>query len=235
MEELLKKYNKEDKLLIKNTMAKLKKNSNSYFLDMYQYNLLKSILNKLNMKYNVYNENLDRKIIYLENLDVVMLKVIPKVKNKLLHKDYMGAIYNMGIAINQIGDVIVSDDCGYFYTFNNIKDYYINNLFIVGNIEVEVVEIEEIEIEKKYINKSISCSSLRADNIISKLYNLSRKEASKKIINSDLIVNSIVLKNGVKELKIGDIVSMSKHGKFRINDFKINKKNKYIIDIDIYI
>ena len=109
--ELLKNYNKDDKIFLNNILDKIDKNLNknisiiTSFLDMHEFEITIMLLNKFKVKYEVFNiqDMLERKVIvllsdYEENYlfdEIKCVKIIPKTKDKLKHKDYMGALYNI--------------------------------------------------------------------------------------------------------------------------------------------
>ncbi len=237
------KHSKEERIFLKNIHESIKKNKefSSEYLDQSQSEMVKSFLNKIKITHNIYdfNQLFDKKIITV-NIDypnnIICLKIIPKIKNKLKHKDYMGAIYNLGLSESKLGDIIVMDDCGYLFTIKFIEEYIKNNLLYVGNSEVviETVEEKNIEFQKQHNIKKIFTSSLRIDTIVSKTFNLSREESSKKITKKEVLINDILTTNKNKELKIKDNITVKKLGKFIIEDYNINQKNKYVITIKIY-
>ncbi len=225
------KLSKEDKLFVKNNLDRLNRNMNTYFLNIYEFNLLSNLLNR---NYKVFNENIEKKVIYINKLEISLLKITPKTKRKLEHKDYMGAIYNLGIKEEKIGDIICADE-GYLYIFKDMVNYVINNLTMVGNIPVTVEEIDiDTQLNKSFLLTNIHVSSLRNDIILAHLFNISRKETLNKIMTGDLFINSININKGVKEVKIDDIITLKKCGKFKVLSYKVSKKNKYIVEIMLY-
>ena len=107
-ELLLKSYNKDDKIFLNNMFDKIERNLNknisilTSFLDLHEFEITIMLLNKCNVKYEVFNVQniLERKVIILLSEyekdylfdEVKCVKVIPKTKDKLKHKDYMRSI-----------------------------------------------------------------------------------------------------------------------------------------------
>ena len=245
MNNEIEKYNKEDRIILKNIINKYelckkgRQITNIEFYDSYEINLIISFLNKLKIPYHIYDIDnfLEKKLITFkeEQQNLTLLKI--KSKNKLLqHKDYMGAIYNIGISPNKIGDIILIEDVCYFFTGKNLVNYFETNLITVGNslVEVEEVPIDSINYQRTYtyINKSLV--SLRLDVALAKLYNLSRSDIQKKISSKDVIVNSLVTTNSIKNIKENDKISFKKYGKVIINKININSKGKYVVEFKIY-
>ncbi len=127
-----------------------------------------------------------------------------------------------------IGDIILDNNACYVFILKEIEKYIINNLTYVGKNEVQLEKIsiksDEIKnISVKYKDVNIIVPSLRADAVISSLYNLSRNEVKNKIEAGDLVINSREMYFVSEILRPNDIVSVRKCGKF-----KVRRNNKSI-------
>ncbi len=258
--KILEKYNiKEDKILVANILDLINKFYiydyvlNSKFLNIYEKNIAIDVLNYFNVKYRIFsdNENIERNVIFLipeyienvrEEIDkkIKVLKIIPKCKNKLLHKDYMGAIYSLGIDQKNIGDIFNINDYGYVFLFSENIIYFENNLLFVSNTEVKlnilsIYDQEIVNLKNNYNEIIINVRSLRIDLILSEIYKLSRNESKEKIENGDLFINSVNMYFPAYEIKENDIISFKKCGKIRISNFLGNTKSgNYKVKVKIY-
>ena len=214
--QIIKMYTKkDDKIFIGNLFDIINQFENSNrlcstnFLNLYEQNIAVSILNRLNIKFIKSNiiEDMEKNIFFLipkyvkENIDktdicsleISCIKVTAKNCN-LLHKDYMGAIYNLGINEDMIGDIFLINNVCYIFIQNEVLDFVLNNLEYVG-----------------------------------------RRKVKEKIENGDLVINSQVLYFPAYTLKINDIISFSKVGKFKIEDIQeITKNGKKRIHVKKY-
>lgn len=249
---------KEMKMLVSSVLDKAikfeKTDSISFtnFLNINELNIVKRALDYLNIKYfefyiNSYIEKRNLAFIpeYLENKKddifkehVSCIKIVPKVKGKLQHKDYMGAIYSLGIKREVIGDIIVRDSVAYFFCMKNVEEYFIYNLTSVGRqeIELKVLDLYSDEVKNlssKFIEKDYIIPSLRVDAMLSEVYNLSRSETKEKIVKGDLYINdrNIFYPNTI--ISNGDIVSFRKCGKLRVGE-EIRKTKNLNIVLRIY-
>lgn len=154
--------------------------------------------------------------------------------NKIEHRNVLGAVHNLGINFNRIGDIIVTGSEVYIFVDEEISDYIIMELTKIGrvNLEFEKVDPKEIVIEKKYDDFEIVSSSFRIDAIVAKITNKSRSKV-KEFQNQEFIkLNHIIVKNGEKNCNIGDIISIRKYGRYIIKETTQNKKSlKYRIKI----
>lgn len=220
------------------------------FLDPYERFLAKSILNRFEDINYLEDGGLDdseRKIIsiypyYFGEADIEdklsFLRINYPVSG-LSHKDFLGAILNMGITREKLGDLYVHDEHAFAIVKNEIKDYILYNLSKVSNHNVKIREtqrgrLESVEEEFKEINKFVS--SLRLDTIISTIYNLSRQN-SLKLIRSDRIkVNFKPVNKPSIELNEGDLISAKGYGRSTFHSINgTSKKGNYNITIRILI
>lgn len=153
---------------------------------------------------------------------------------KLQHKDYMGAIYSLGVKREKIGDIFVCNGCGYVMCIPSIKDYILLNLITVGKEKVSINEIdisseEFMNISINFVSKEIIIPSLRLDTVISKIYNVSRNEVKQKIQSGDVFVNYIRAIKPNQILKQMDIVSVRGYGKFGVGKTLRQTKNTNIV------
>ena len=258
--KILNRYSKKEEKIFASSIIDLINKFNisnhvmhSKFLNLYEKNIAISILNLFEVKYYLAFESdeIERNVIflipdYIEDVKSIIcenikcIKIIPNVKEKLLHKDYMGVIYSLGVEQNMIGDIFANNEYGYFFLFNESIEYFENNLLSVGRVSVklEVKEINDNEIlnlKNKYKEIKINVKSLRVDLILSEIYNLSRNETKLKIENGDLFINSVNTFFVAEEVKENDIISFKRCGKLRIDKLLGNSKSgKFIVNVKIY-
>lgn len=251
---------KDDKMLISKVIDKANKSELSdimtytNFLDLFELNSITPILNNLKISYRVLelNDNTEKKnIVFMpqnmqDNIDdikndiLACIKIEPKSKDILKHKDYMGSIYSLGLKREVIGDIFVQNSCGYLICIKTAKEYILNNLFKVSNQNVMVKEVnilsEEVQtLDVEFKDIKIISPSMRADAILSEVYNLSRSEVKDKISRSDLYINSKNSFYGSELLEENDIVSFRKYGKIKIGPIiRTTKNDKIEISIKKY-
>lgn len=186
--------------------------------------------------------------------DISILKILFKNNNKyidnysLTHRDYLGALINLGIKREYIGDIYIIKDNNYIkeaiiFIKSSIKEIIINDLKRVKRSEVIIKELDLIKdydsyinlISFNYIDLKIKVISLRLDLIISKTFNLSREEV-KEIINKERVfINGETITNPSYSFinKENIRISIKGIGKFiyvNKEDY-LTKKNKYIVNI----
>ena len=223
---------------IDNTIEKILNGSSTLFLDS---NELKEVTCKLkNKKYNIYYpySESDKVILYNSNKPKVSLFEI-KCSEKLRHQDILGSILSLNINSSYLGDIIVDNDKYYFYILSELSSFIKDNLSMIGN---KKIVLEEIDIDilkdykRKYEEHTIIVSSLRIDNVISKIINTNRKIVLDKINNKEIILNYEVLTKSSYNLKENDVFSIRKYGKYKyIRIINNTKKDNLIIKYLKYI
>lgn len=221
-----------------NSIQKLMSGKHTYFLDEKEF---KDISFKLkNKNYEIYKPYKDSEKVILYNNeipDVSLYKI--NCLDKLRHQDILGSIMNLGISSSYLGDIIIDNDNYYFYIISTLDNFIKDNLNKIGSkfITLEKIDIKLLEsYERKYEENEIIVSSLRIDNVISKIINTNRKEVLNKIKEKQVILNYDILTKNEYVLKENDIFSIRKHGKYKFVSVVNNtKKNNLVIKYLRYI
>ena len=246
---------KEEKIFVSSILDKAyvfekdEKIKYTNFLNLYEMSIATDVLNALKISYKIFspNEFANKKIIFFTPeyvmLDddffsnyVSVIKVIPNVKNKLAHKDYMGSIYSLGIKKEMIGDIYANEECAYIYCMKSVEEYIFSNMFSIGNNEVklELLKIDNKELSDicpNFVKKECIVSSKRADAVLADVYNISRNETKEKIVKGDLYINDRLCINPSEVLNNGDIVSFKRCGKLKIGqDTRTTKSGNIVVE-----
>lgn len=237
-------YKKEDRMLLANVLDKYKsyqKNGKSIctnFLNSEKLRLVTQYLNNKKISYSIYEPYpfLEKKIIYFGEYDNFI--TFYKVKmNNLKHSHVLGTLFSLGLDDSLIGDIFIED--GYFYYTNltRLNSFIENNLVVINNEIVTFEIVDEIILNKSHFEEfTILVSSMRVDNIVSKLVSKSRSQVNKMILEKLIILNYNELKNIDNILKEDDILSIRKYGKFKIGKkLGKTKKDNIILNIIKYI
>lgn len=217
----------------------------STFLNLQEISILKSL--KLESKYILFGgyENADRCVASFSNDEVysypiVCIKIEPlqqKFSDKLTHRDFLGALMNLGIEREMLGDIKILNNEGYLFCLDKISQYIVDNLSSIKHTSVKCKIIDDIpELfnqlpdEEEYI-----VSSLRIDTIVSAVFKMSRNSASQLINQEKIFINSKTVYKDSVQLKEGDVVSVRSYGKF-IYSQTVNetRKHKMVVAIRLY-
>ncbi|HAH18804.1 MAG TPA: hypothetical protein DCL29_07360 [Eubacterium sp.] len=177
---------------------------------------------------------------YVIDFPIVALKISPlaaKFADKLNHRDFLGALMNLGIKREVLGDIYVKDKAALVFCKDTIADYIIENLTRVKHTSVKVVVADDIEdlTAPTLEDKVIQVASTRIDAVIAKVYNMSRQEVLTPFKSGFVFLNGRVCTENAKTLSGGDIISVRGYGKFEFaEELNVTKKGKTNCKIRIY-
>ena len=194
-------------------------------------------------------EGADRKVIrfgkaeelgYEEDFPIVCIAIEPlleKFGENLNHRDYLGALMNLGIERENLGDIYIKGKKGYVFCLERIAPYIIENLSQVRHTHVKVSVLEKLEEfeQKEPEEMVVLTASERIDGVIAKIYNFSRSQSIELFRGKKIYVNSRLCENNSYQLKQGDVISVRGYGKFVYFGVSYEtKKGKLSVKVGIY-
>lgn len=134
----------------------------------------------------------------------------------LTHRDYLGALMNLGIRRDQLGDILTDGTNAYLFCLSDIAGYIAEELLRVRHTSVRcaLCAPEDCEIEPRFEELRVNVASERLDAVIAALYQLSRGAASALIGAEAVFVDGRSVTQSGSILKDGVRVSVRGHGKF---------------------
>lgn len=167
---------------------------------------------------------------------VAVCPVNRKFADELSHRDFLGSLMALGIKRDVIGDIIVSENCGYVFCLENIAEYITENLKDVKHTTVKCEICRELPSVAIPVPESAEyiVSSLRLDVLVSAVFKLSRSSAAELFAKEKVFVNG-VLKNASYTVSHGDSITVRGFGKFIFNEeLRKTKKDRKVIEVSIY-
>ncbi len=147
------------------------------------------------------------------------LKIEPKAikfSENLSHRDYMGALLNLGVDRSVIGDIIVQEKAAWFFCQSKMTEFFLENLCRVRHTNILITKVNDPE-EFPHPNlESINgtCASVRLDSLIALAFKASRSSMVSYIESGQVFVNGKLITSNGYEPKEGDIVSVRGKGRF---------------------
>lgn len=169
---------------------------------------------------------------------LLIQSVNKKFSDNLNHRDYLGAILNLGIERKKIGDIIVKEQEAYIYCHKEISNFIIESLKRIKHTSVTVSEVEEIDeaVKPNFVEIVGTVSSLRLDSILSVAFRTSRNSLTGFIEGKKVFVNGRLVESNSFLLKKEDVVSVRGMGKFVFQGTKEQtRKKRYKITILKYV
>lgn len=164
--------------------------------------------------------------------------LIKKFADELSHRDFLGAVMNLGIEREIVGDILVVDKEGYIFCIKNMSEYLVEHLKKINHTHVSCNVLQDIPeaVQPKFELEEILVASERIDGVLSKLYQLSRSQSVDLFREKKIFVNGKQCENNSYYIKKGDTISIRGYGKL-IYDGVISqtKKEKLRIHLRKYI
>ena len=177
---------------------------------------------------------------YEVDFPIECILVKPKLKkfaDELSHRDFLGAIMNLGIERACIGDIIAKDSVAYIFVLDKMADFICDNLTKVKHTVVFAQKsfLPEQETLFTLEDKTVIVSSLRLDCVISALYNLSRNDSSTLFADKKVFVQGKVCENTSHQIKKGEVISVRGAGRFIVDSVGgQTKKGRLCLNLKIY-
>ncbi len=208
---------------------------------------LSSILSDLERYYNLFDvvtyggfDDAERRCIVFNSddigyyeIEVLKISTNTKFNKSLEHRAVLGSILGLGINRSKVGDIVFENDVCYVFVKNEILDYIIYNLEFVGKSKVKVEQATYTPSSTETVEqlKTTTVSSLRVDTIVASVTNNSRSEVKKLFEKELVLINWRVCDNSSYIVKEGDIITVRKFGRIKLEKVKgLSKKGKYIIE-----
>ena len=160
--------------------------------------------------------------------------LITKFSDDFSHRDFLGALMNLGIERSCIGDIRVGNREGYLYCLSSMVDFIIENLIQIKRTHVNCESVEGMgKIQEEEISPvEVLVSSLRIDGCLSKLYKISRTESILLFQSGRVYVDGRLVENNSRMLKTGESINVRGYGKFIFQGIKYeSKKGKLCLSI----
>lgn len=156
---------------------------------------------------------------YEEDFPISCVEIKPlnkKFSDNLTHRDFLGALMNLGIERDRTGDIIVRDNTAYVFAETKMADYICETLSQVKHTSVickvdakcpdEAAPVTE---EEQFI-----ISSERCDAVLAAVYRISRTKSNELFSEKSVFINGRQCEKTSAKLNGGDIISVRGFGKF---------------------
>lgn len=176
-----------------------------------------------------------------ESFPIACLKICPlneKFADKLTHRDFLGAVLNLGIDRSVIGDILTDGGTAWMFCLDRMADFLCGELAQVKHTRVScsLMQPGKIDFEPKYELVRGSVASVRLDSLLALAFHASRSSLTGMIEGGKIFVNGkLITSNGYK-IKERDLVSARGLGRFRyLGAVSGTRKGRLIAEIEKYI
>ena len=246
----------KEELFLKKRLAELARNcefrhrpTHRVFLNLYEQTVFRSMTDTFSgVQWKLdggYDEAERRVVCFLpfscEEEDVLdYLRIEPsneKFAQNLSHRDYLGALMNLGLERHMMGDIVVDGFVAHIIVLASVSEVILQNLEFVAKTKVKVSkeEREEIARSQKREVKSINVASQRLDVLIAGAFHLSRNAVSEYLMAQKVFVNAKMTTNHSYIVQEKDLISVRGMGRFRyLGDAHITRKGRMSVQIECF-
>lgn len=177
---------------------------------------------------------------YTEEFPIALLKIEPlmqKFADTLTHRDFLGALMNLGLERSTLGDIFIQNNNGYLYCLNSVADFIIDELSKIKhtNVKCSFAELSAPLTKQEMTEQILTVSSERADAVLAGLYHISRAQSLNLFRAEKIYINGRLCENNGCNLKKGDIVTVRGKGKFVYDGtIRETKKGRLCVHVNVY-
>jgi len=168
-----------------------------------------------------------------ENMDtkVSVFKIEVIGSGEVTHSQVLGSLMSLKIDRSVIGDIIVDKKGAFFAVCREFDQFLTEHFTKVGRHDIRLERTTDmVEREQKFEAIEIIVSSMRLDVIVKALINASRGKAEEYLDAGFVRLNHTVDKKVSRACQIGDILSIRKHGRFKLVEHKkTTKGGKFVV------
>ena len=178
---------------------------------------------------------------YTEDFPIRCIKCEPvsqKFADKLTHRDFLGAILNLGVERKGIGDIPIIDNVGYVFLKDDIAEFVLSELKRVKHTDMRLTLTESLPEGELYKleRRRIQAVGERVDAVIAKVFGISRDDSLSLFKKGLVYIDGKLCENNSRTLKSGETVSARGHGRLIYRGYETtSKKGKLNIEVDVYV
>lgn len=164
--------------------------------------------------------------------------VSEKFAEKLGHRDFLGAILNLGIDRSVLGDIVITENGAYIFIKENMAEFVADGLTKVRRTAVKCQITDKLPEGELYKTKEIRVQAVgeRIDALVAKVFSISRDDSATLFSRGLVFISGKCCESVSHKLKEGDIVSVRGYGRFIYHGIDGHtKKGKLNILIEQYI
>ena len=172
---------------------------------------------------------------------ITALRISPlqkKFSEPLSHRDYLGAILNLGIERCKLGDILVEENGAILFIRQSLESFIMEELTRIRHTSVQVTieNVNEFRYSPNIKEVRGTVSSLRLDSLLSLAFSASRSKLVAYIENGKVFVNGKLITSNGYQIKEDDIISVRGLGRFQFKEtLSQTKKGRYYVTLHLYI
>jgi len=181
-------------------------------------------------------DDYDEKIYPISLISIKPLQ--KKFSEPLIHRDYLGAVLNLGIDRSKIGDIIILEAEAVIFIQQQLAGFVTDELVRIKHTSVraDITAKREFDYTPAYQEIRNTVASVRLDSLLTLAFPLSRSKMTRLIEGAKVFVNGRLITTNSYQVKEDDIISVRGMGKFAYRGLGgETKKGRYYVTIHKYI
>ena len=183
-------------------------------------------------------EDAERKVVCFLPSYVKIVPLNDKFAEELSHRDYLGALLNLGIERRQLGDILIDGHIAYCICMREMAEYIVSQLARVRHTSVygECMECTSFTFSPKTELLEGSVASVRLDSLLAVAFQTSRTKMAPYMEGEKVFVNGRMELSPSFTPREGDLISVRGFGKFRYLGVKnMTKKGRCFVQIEKFV
>lgn len=173
------------------------------------------------------------------DLPISILEAVPaspRFAKQLTHRDYLGAVMNLGITRSAVGDILMNGNGCFIFCLDKMAAFLAEELTMVGHTPVLCRPVKQAETFAPVFEKvGGSVASPRLDSVLALVFKTSRSKALPYIEGEKVFIDGRLCISPGRQLKGGEIISVRGLGKFRYTGVENEtKKGRLFISAERY-
>lgn len=165
--------------------------------------------------------------------------LIKKFAENLEHRDFLGALMNLGIRRETCGDVVIDKEnhAAYVFTQDHMAEYIKDRLDTVRHTHVAIDILDEIPplLKPKTETFETLAASYRIDAVCASLMKVSRSKVLAAFRAKEVFLNGRCIENNSCNCKPDDVLVIRHFGKFILGEARETRSGRMQIKITKYI
>ena len=161
-----------------------------------------------------------------------------KFAETLTHRDFLGALMNLGVERDTLGDIAVREEGAYVFCTEHIAPFVVENLMQVRKTPVRAELAQALPEGALYRlqPKTVQVASNRADALCAHIWNISRGDSLALFRAGRVFINGRLCENASAALREGDILSARGYGRFVFRGVVgLTKKGRSNALVELYV
>lgn len=225
----------------------------THFLDLAALNTLSRCLPRLpHAPWTLFGgaEGCERKMLrlgseeecgYEQSFPIVCVRIVPaslQFAEKLTHRDFLGALMNLGFERELLGDIVVREAEAFLFCEERIAPYIQQSLTQVRRTTVRCALLDALSQGDLFRleRRVVQLTSVRADALIAHVFKLSRSDAQALFAQGRVFVDGRACADTSYAPKEGEILSIRGFGRMKYAGVdSLSKKGKSNTAVEVFI